>query len=234
MRLGFEPRTAAPKIFYPYLHKASEMKVFKLLASLVVTTLSATGIAQADSYSPEAIGDLRYMIEEEKLAGDVYRSFGVLYPAIKPFINIPKSEDQHQAALVGQANLIGIDVSDLTSLAAGNFQNTTLQTLYGNLLAQGATSSFAALTVGKNIELLDIDDLSAAMAQVPANSSLYVVYDGLRSASYKHLNAFNTWLAVTPPPPVPEPETYAMLLTGLGLLGAMVHRQKVRIGGSRS
>jgi hypothetical protein len=42
------------------------------------------------------------MIEEEKLAGNVYRVFGGLYPTIKPFQNIPKSEDTHMAALAGR------------------------------------------------------------------------------------------------------------------------------------
>lgn len=30
----------------------------------------------------------------------------------------------------------------------------------------------------------------------------------------------------SPPPPIPEPETYLMLLTGLGLMGFMVWRRK--------
>ncbi|PKO48916.1 MAG: hypothetical protein CVU31_03110 [Betaproteobacteria bacterium HGW-Betaproteobacteria-4] len=204
------------------------MNAFRILISALVIHMTGTAVAQAQSYSPEAIDSLRYMIEEEKLAGDVYRSFGTLYPTIMPFRNIPRSEDTHVAALVGQANLIGLDISDLTSLAAGQFHNPSLQSLYQSLVAQGSTSSFAALTVGKNIELLDIADLTAARALIPVDSSLYTVYGNLMNASNKHLTAFNTWLAVTPVPAVPEPETYAMLLAGLAIIGGMARRRQPR------
>ena len=202
------------------------MNAFKILISTLAIYLTGTAVAHAQSYSPEAIDSLRYMIEEEKLAGDVYRSLGLLYPTIMPFKNIPRSEDTHVAALVGQANAIGLNTSDLTSLPAGQFQNPTLQSLYQNLVAQGSTSSFAALTVGKNIELLDIADLTAARARIPMDSDLYTTYGSLMNASNNHLRAFNSWLAVTPAPPVPEPESYAMLLAGLAIVGGVARRKQ--------
>jgi len=189
------------------------------LAALLSTQEAVAGI-----YNSAAVADLRFMIEEEKLAGDVYRAFGSLYPTIKPFQNIPKSETTHFNALVSQAQTAGIDVSDLTTLAGGHYANAELQALYSSLVLQGSSSSFAALTVGKNIELKDISDLTAAMAILPTNTSLYTVYGNLRNASNNHLNAFNTWLAVTPAPAVPEPETSAMLLAGLGLLVTLKRR----------
>lgn len=206
------------------------MKALRIFVSALAVYITGTAVVQAQSYSPEAIATLRYMIEEEKLAGDVYRSFGVLYPSIMPFRNIPRSEDMHVTTLVGQANLLGLDISDLTSLAPGHYQNPTLQSLYGSLVAQGSTSSFAALTVGKNIELLDIADLTAGRAQIATGSPLYTAYGTLMNASHNHLNAFNNWLAVTPPPAsalaVPEPETYAMLLAGLAIVGSAARRRK--------
>ncbi|MBS1143269.1 MAG: hypothetical protein H6R14_675 [Proteobacteria bacterium] len=202
------------------------MNTFKILISALAITLTGSTVAQAQTYSPAAIDSLRFMIEEEKLAGDVYRTFGALYPTIKPFQNIPRSEDSHVTSLLAEANAVGLNVTDLTSLPAGQFQNASLQSLYHSLIAQGSTSSFAALTVGKNIEVIDINDLAAARALVPSTSSLYTVYGNLTNASNNHLRAFNNWLAMTPPPPVPEPETYAMLLAGLGIVGAVARRRQ--------
>jgi len=233
MWFSFDWCTVFPKDFSQYLQKTSEMKLSKMLATLAVTTLSATGVAHADTYSPDAISTLRYMIEEEKLAGDVYRSFGALYPTIKPFINIPKSEDTHLAKLVGEAALAGVSVTDLTTLPANTFQNQALQSLFASLVAKGSTSSFAALTVGRDIELMDIVDLDAAMLGVPMTSTLYTTYGQLRAGSVNHLNAFNYWLTFTPAPAVPEPETYALMLAGLGLVSVTVKRRKSRSGGSR-
>lgn len=206
------------------------MIILRVLA-LVFLTLVTLGSARAQTYSADALADLRFMIEEEKLAGDVYRVFGSLYPTIKPFQNIPNSETQHYNALVGQANNIGLYIGDLTSLSAGHYLSTDLQSLYGSLVAYGSTSSFAALTVGKNIEFKDIDDLSLAISRIPATSSLYTVYGNLRNASNNHLNAFNTWLAKTPAPipPVPEPETYAMMLAGLGMIAGIARRRRSNV-----
>ena len=201
-------------------------KIYKQLFGCAFFILAGfmSASAQSETFSDQSKADLRFMIEEEKLAGDVYRVFGGLYPTIKPFQNIPKSETTHFNALVGQANLIGLDVTDLTSLSAGHYLSTDLQSLYTSLVNYGSTSSFAALTVGKNIELKDIDDLDLAMSRISTSSSLYTVYGNLKNGSYNHLNAFNNWLAMTPPPPVPEPETYAMLLAGLALLGYRTRR----------
>jgi hypothetical protein len=200
----------------------TQRKLFGCAVFLAGCLMSA--IAQAETYSAQAIADLRFMIEEEKLARDVYLSFGVLYPTIMPFKNIPNSEQTHFNTLVTQAGLAGVNVSDLTSLPSNTFQDATLQSLFSTLVAQGSTSSFAALTVGKNIELKDIDDLNLAMSRISSSSSLYTAYGNLRNGSNNHLNAFNTWLARTPAP-VPEPETYAMMLAGLGILAAVARRR---------
>lgn len=200
------------------------MNAFRTLIAVVAATLATTGVAQAQNYSPEATRTLRFMTEEEKLAGDLYEIFYAQI-GLKPFGNIMKSEDQHLSALVTQAKLAGIDVSDLTSLPKGQFQNPGLQSLYGTLLATGSKSSFAALTVGKQIEIKDIADLDAAMAGLSATSSLYATYGNLRNGSNNHLNAFNNWLAFTPAP-VPEPETYALILAGLALVGGVARRRR--------
>lgn len=198
----------------------------RLHALLAVGLCLCAGVAQAQTYSAEAIADLRFLIEEEKLARDVYLSFSTLYSSIKPFQNIPKSEQQHYTTLLGQAGLAGVDVSDITALPANTFLDPALQSLFTSLLAQGSISSFAALTVGRNIEIQDIEDLTLAMTRIPSSSPLAVAYGQLRDASYQHLNAFNHWLSFTPAPPVPEPETYALMLAGLSLIAIATARRR--------
>lgn len=199
------------------------------LRAALVTLCAATGIAHADSYTPEAIATLRFMIEEEKLAGDLYETFSGLYPlaqypSAKPFGNIMKSEDAHVAALLTQADLVGVDVSDLTAMAKGQFVSQAAQTLYDGLLARGSVSSQAALEVGRDIEVRDIADLDAAMAAVPADSSLHAAYGQLQWASGNHLNAFERHLAMAAP--VPEAESYALMLVGLGLMAGITRRRR--------
>lgn len=197
------------------------MNLSRTYIAVIGAVLATTGLAQAQTYSEQALADLRFMIEEEKLAGDVYRVFGDLYPTLSPFQNIRQSEDTHFNTLVKQADLIGLDISELTSLSAGQYVSTDLQSLYQNLVADGSTSSFAALTVGKNVELKDIEDLTLAMSGVPDTSSLYTAYGSLLKGSNNHLVTFNYWLSITPLPPVPEPATYSMMLVGLGMMRAL-------------
>jgi hypothetical protein len=70
-------------------------------------------------------------------------------------------------------------------------------------------------------------DLNATNGWGKTFSATYKVYIGdsfgneLAAAAGKHTIETWTWLA-----PVPEPETYAMFLTGLGLLGVMARRRK--------
>lgn len=214
----------APLVMDQPLRKHIPMQRFSLLSACICLSLAAAGPARAESYSPEAASMLRFMVEEEKLAGDVYEAFFALYPLdrhpnARPFGNIMKSEDQHVAALVTQAGLAGVDVGDLTALPKGQFQNTALQSLYAALVARGGASLYDALAVGRDIEIQDIADLEAAMSGVPAGSSLHSAYDQLKWASNNHLRAFNSHLAATTPP-IPEPGTHALMLAGLGLVVA--------------
>ena len=93
-----------------------------------------------------AISDLLYMLEEEKLAGDIYEAFYDLY-GTTVFDQIAASEDSHYAALVGQADLIGLDISAIEATPAGEYLNDDLQALYDALLDWGSTSEADALLV---------------------------------------------------------------------------------------
>jgi hypothetical protein len=144
------------------------------LAAIPVSELSAE----------EAAG-LLYMIEEEKLARDVYT---VLYATwnIPTFQNIAASEQMHMDAVKSLLDRYGLTAPEL---APGLFSDASLQNLYTALVAQGGQSAAEALKVGAAIEELDILDLQTRLAQTD-NADIQMVYNSLISGSNSHLKAF--------------------------------------------
>lgn len=162
-------------------------------ADLAVTSPDAgDGHTVTATYSDAAVGELLFMIEEEKLAGDIYEVFYGMY-GLKIFDNIAQSEDRHFDAVVNQAETMGIDVDQFLFEPAGTFQNEDLQELYDTLLAQGSESVTAALEVGKAIEEKDITDIADAIDDVEG-TALASVYESLLAGSGNHLEAFDSLL----------------------------------------
>lgn len=141
----------------------------------------------------EEAASLRFMIEEEKLAGDLYEAFAGQTGLIV-FDRIADSEDRHFDALVRQAERAGIDVGDLLALPAGEFADAELQAMYDELLASGSVSAEAALAVGQAVESADIADLTDTMAKMES-VVLIGVYGHLLAGSERHLEAFGLELA---------------------------------------
>ncbi|MBD3793210.1 MAG: DUF2202 domain-containing protein [Campylobacterales bacterium] len=108
------------------------------------------------------------------------------------FANIARSEQKHMDALE-----VLLDRYELTAPSTldsqGVFENTDLQALYVQLIAQGELSATEALKAGVLIEETDIADLEEIIdAGVPED--LEVIYQNLLNGSYNHLNAFNNQL----------------------------------------
>ena len=129
---------------------------------------------------------LLYLIEEEKLAHDVYTVLGDKWGS-NVFTNILASETQHQDQVLSLLNAYGL--SDPRSTELGVFTNPDLQALYDQLIAQGSTSVTDAYKVGELIEETDIADLSEAMATT-SDQTILSTLQSLLSASENHLNAF--------------------------------------------
>ncbi|CUH79104.1 DUF2202 domain-containing protein [Tropicibacter naphthalenivorans] len=144
------------------------------------------------TYSDEAVDELLFMIEEEKLAGDIYDAFYDMY-GIRIFSNIAASEDKHFDALIAQAETIGLDVDQFVFAETGQFEDPDLQDMYDSLLAEGAESLTAALEVGAAIEAKDIEDIAAA-AELVEGTALADVYQNLLAGSANHLAAFDALL----------------------------------------
>ena len=131
---------------------------------------------------------LQYLVEEEKLARDVYAYLAANVVSQK-FSNIVKSEQTHLdniSALLKKYNFF----NPTTTRAPGVFRDAELQDLYNKLIAQGSVSVAAAYQVGVAIEELDISDLQKMMAN-PAPADVKLAWDQLLKGSQNHLAAFS-------------------------------------------
>lgn len=129
---------------------------------------------------------LLYLIEEEKLAHDVYTVLGQTWGG-NTFSNILASESTHQDQVLSLLNTYGL--TDPRSAEIGVFTNPDLQALYDQLIAQGMTSQTEAYKVGVLIEETDITDLTTAINST-TDATIVATLEKLRSASESHLAAF--------------------------------------------
>jgi hypothetical protein len=131
---------------------------------------------------------LQYLVEEEKLARDVYAYLAANVTSQK-FSNIVKSEQTHLdniSALLKKYNFF----NPTTTRAAGVFRDSELQALYNQLTAEGSVSVAEAFAVGVKIEELDISDLQKMMV-APAPADVKYAWDLLLKGSQNHLAAFS-------------------------------------------
>lgn len=141
--------------------------------------------AEMQANSQEAM--LLYLIEEEKLAHDVYTVMYQTYGS-KVFANILSSEQTHQGRVLTLLEARGIE--DPRSSELGKFNNAELQTLYDTLVAQGKQSLSQALIVGKTIEEKDIADITKQLSTA-SDTDVVTSLNALRDGSENHLRAFN-------------------------------------------
>jgi phospholipase/lecithinase/hemolysin len=113
----------------------------------------------------------------------------------------------------------------------------------GTLLADAMNSALGAQLSGEvGVRLFDVFGLVSGIAANPALYGLsnvtdacgglpscdgYLFYDGIHPTAAGHAILGNAMVAA-----IPEPETYAMLLAGLGLLGFMARRRQRKAGES--
>ncbi len=133
---------------------------------------------------------LLYLIEEEKLAHDVYTVMHQKYGA-NVFGNILQSETTHQSRVL--TLLQARAIADPRSTELGVFKNQELQDLYNQLIKQGEQQASEAYKVGVIIEEKDIADISTQLATA-TDEDIIQTLESLREASENHLRAFNRQL----------------------------------------
>lgn len=160
------------------------------VASAPATPEPERSTAATPTAEPDPIADtaasLLFMIEEEKLAHDVYVTLGSIWGS-NIFANIAESETTHQELVLPLLQARGL--TDPRSLEVGAFTNPDLQALYDELIARGSTSQAEAIQVGILIEEKDIADIAAAIV-AEDEADVISVYERLLAGSENHLAAF--------------------------------------------
>ena len=154
----------------------------------VASPPEATVVAEA---AADAEGII-FMLEEEKLARDVYLALGDLW-GLRIFSNIAAAEQRHLDAMLDLARERGL-AGDVPTAAIGSFDNADLQELHDDLVDFGSRSLEDALEVGAIIEEVDINDLETYLAATEADD-VATVYENLLRGSRNHLRAFVSQLA---------------------------------------
>ena len=154
---------------------------------------ASSGDCCLESVSPENVTEaeiesLLFMVEEEKLARDVYLTLYSVW-GISSFYTISASEQQHMDAVQNLLKEYQQEVPE-TLESMGEFTNVELQQLFDDLTALGNQSTIDALLVGALIEEVDIIDLDEIRATVVHEAPIDQVYAQLRSGSENHLRAF--------------------------------------------
>jgi hypothetical protein len=168
------------------------MRSRNLRAAVALAVIAAVGFAPmanaATRPTPAQKLQLQYLVEEEKLARDVYLYLSSNVTSYK-FANIARAEQTHmdQVGLLLKAYNY---FNPALTRAPGVFRDTTLQSLYGTLTTKGSADIWAAYQVGIDIENLDIGDIQN-MLDDPMPVEMKLVLDRLLNGSINHLAAFS-------------------------------------------
>lgn len=131
---------------------------------------------------------LTFMVQEEKLARDVYALAAAKY-GDRIFSNIGRSEAAHMAELRVLLDRYGV-TDPTATLAAGQFADRELADLYAELAEQVSQGRAQALAAGVAVEQADIADLQQGL-RLDAPADVKAVLGNLLAGSNRHLAAFN-------------------------------------------
>ena len=153
-------------------------------------THTALQLPAASTGSPdeEEAAGLQYMVQEEKLAHDLYAAFYGQW-GLPVFDRIAGSETAHMAAVARLLDLYAVD-NPIAETGVSSFADPSLQALYDQLLAQGSASAQAALSAAVLVEETDIADLQARLASTD-EQAIQRVYANLLRGSLRHRTAFS-------------------------------------------
>ena len=211
----------------------------KALAAVAVLALSSTA-AEAQTYTPVGVqNDVSYSDVINGGWSEVYRGdYGSNVSVASIFDQIAAGSQVMLAAIQDGSTtfdvLAAASVEDVLQVTAKNQTHTANG---ANWYFNGSSMGFAGLNDVIDQNTADIagsgewgysverDRLSWHTSG--SNASDMTINGGWRSGSNIWLNSSTDWSRVVlVAAPVPEPETYALLLAGLGMVGTMARRRK--------
>lgn len=142
-----------------------------------------------DTLSDEQVSSLQYLIQEEKLARDVYLEMYKLR-GHKKFYNIINSEENHQAQVARLLEIYAID-NPIQEMDSWVFKDSEFKNLYDKFIAKGGVSVAEAFQAWVDIEKMDIEDIEKIMPLFANNNSVQQVLTSLLEWSKRHLVAFS-------------------------------------------
>ncbi|WP_457756364.1 DUF2202 domain-containing protein [Thermodesulfatator indicus] len=151
--------------------------------------------------SPAEKEGLFKMIEEEKLAHDVYYALFQRWQ-LRVFNNIARSEQRHMDMVKTLIEKYGLK-NPVEGLDVGQFKSKEMQKLYMELVRRGMSSLGEAVKVGALIEEMDIYDLQQELKKAD-NEDIRIVYQNLMKGSRNHLRTFGSWLEKMGVPYTPQ------------------------------
>ena len=211
----------------------------KALAAVAVLALSSTAV-EAQTYTPVGVqNDVSYSDVINGGWSEVYRGdYGSTVSVASIFNQIAAGSQVMLAAIKDGSStfdvLAAASVEDVLQVTAKNQTHTANSS---NWYFNGNSMGFAGFNDAIDQNSADIagsgnwgysverDRLSWHTSGT--NASNMVINGGWRSGSNIWLNSSADWSRVVlVAAPVPEPETYALLLAGLGMVGTMARRRK--------
>ncbi len=181
----------------------------------------ACAVAAADvtplTLSPAVQAALLFQIDEERMAGELYRAWGAKWD-LAPFANIPLAEVRHETVLRQLATRAGLA---LPAAVPGQFASAEVQKRHDDLLPLGLASADGALRAAAYVEEVDIADLRTLLASTDS-AALRELSAMLETASGHHLGAFVGLLAARGVAYVPQllpAADYQAILERRGAMG---------------
>ena len=165
--------------------KTSAILTAALFAALALAP--AASAAAPTSLTTTQKTQLKHLIEEEKLARDVY-TFLSAKVTTRKFSNIARSEQTHMNYMA--TILTKYKQSNPTAgKAAGVFLSKDVQDLYNTLTVEGVAGQLQAFGVGVKIENVDIASIKTLLTKsMPVD--VKAALDLMLAASYNHLEAY--------------------------------------------